>query len=137
MRGLLKRGTRWLNGVIDWRLLVAWMALIFALSSIPNNFAESDSAIPAGKIAHGIEFAVLALILAWLARQRGYRRAIAFAAAVVLSTLYGVTDEVHQRFVPGRDVSRPDLAADVIGAIAGASMAIVVASRELVRRRTN
>jgi len=36
--------------------------------------------------------------------------------AVLASTVYGVTDEVHQRFVPGRTADLLDLAADAVGA---------------------
>ncbi len=44
-------------------------------------------------------------------------------AAARACVLYGVTDEVHQRFVPGRDASLGDLAADAAGAFAAAGAA--------------
>ena len=36
--------------------------------------------------------------------------------AVLLATLYGVTDEGHQWFVPGRTAEVADLVADAVGA---------------------
>ena len=42
--------------------------------------------------------------------------------AVVLATLYGVSDEFHQLFVPGRSADRYDVLADCMGATAGAAI---------------
>ena len=36
--------------------------------------------------------------------------------AVVLATGYGVADEIHQSYVPGRDASAADAAKDLAGA---------------------
>lgn len=109
----------------SWPALVVWLLVIFGLSSIPNNFQESDSPIPADKIAHGIEFAVLGFIVAGVATRRvGAGSVVAAAAALLFSTAYGITDELHQEFVPGRDVSRTDLLADIIGGAVGAAVAL-------------
>jgi VanZ family protein len=43
-----------------------------------------------------------------------------FAGAVLISALYGVSDEYHQRFVPGRDFDVLDILADTLGSIVGA-----------------
>ena len=40
-------------------------------------------------------------------------------AAVGLTVLYGLSDEIHQRFVPGRVADVRDLMADTIGALVG------------------
>ena len=42
--------------------------------------------------------------------------------AVLLTVAYGLTDEVHQSFVPGRTPELRDLAADALGAAAGAGL---------------
>ena len=41
-----------------------------------------------------------------------------FEKSGVLSTLYAVSDEVHQAFVPGRTVSLLDLGLDTLGILA-------------------
>jgi VanZ family protein len=46
--------------------------------------------------------------------------------SVLLSSLYGVTDELHQAFVPGRVASIGDLVADSIGAFTGSYIARLV-----------
>jgi len=116
-----------LDAIIGWPLLMAWLVLIFALSSIPNRIVVIEpSPFPFDKVAHGIEYAVLAFIIAWLARRRWRSVALAMLLAIALSTLYGVTDELHQIVVPGRDAGLPDFYADVVGAIIGALMAGVV-----------
>ena len=38
------------------------------------------------------------------------------AAAVVVATLYGISDEIHQYFVPPRQVEVRDILADALGA---------------------
>ncbi len=99
-----------------WAPVVVWMAAIFAVSSmsslpdIPGGFSD--------KSAHASEYAVLGLLLARaLAGPRWL--SITFppvAAAVVLATAYGVSDEWHQLFVPGRDFEVRDMMADAAGA---------------------
>jgi uncharacterized MnhB-related membrane protein len=78
-----------------WPAVIAWAFVIFGLSSIPNNFEPSESLIPADKIAHAIEFAVLALLATWaFARWRHADVVFAHAAVgFVLASAYGVTDE--------------------------------------------
>jgi VanZ family protein len=41
------------------------------------------------------------------------------ALAAAITIVYGVTDEFHQSFVPGRSADAYDLAADAAGALAG------------------
>jgi VanZ family protein len=41
-------------------------------------------------------------------------------AAWIICTAYGATDELHQRFVRGREADVADLAADAAGAFAAA-----------------
>ena len=70
------------------------------------------------KMAHALSYGLLGVLcLVGLSAGRWsgvtWRRA---AMAVVLAVLYGVTDEVHQAFVPGRSPDVADLAADALGA---------------------
>ena len=54
----------------------------------------------------------------------------AVVLAIVASTLYGVTDELHQAFVPLRESDLWDLAADAVGA----AVAVICVDRWLARR---
>ncbi len=50
----------------------------------------------------------------------------ALLQAVILGCLYGMTDELHQYFVPGRSTSATDWLADTVGTTAGATIMLVV-----------
>jgi VanZ family protein len=52
----------------------------------------------------------------------------------LLGSVYGVIDEVHQYFVPGRDCNVWDWIADTLGAILGAG-AILLIQRYLLKRK--
>lgn len=105
--------------------LLAWAVVIFLLSSFPNppgpRGAEWQS-----YAAHTVEYAVFAFLAArllaaiWPASPP-WQLAL---AAWVLAVLYGLSDELHQAFVPGRDASLVDVAFDTIGAAMGAGLAI-------------
>jgi VanZ family protein len=43
-------------------------------------------------------------------------------AAIALATMYGVSDEFHQSFVPGRSPDRFDVVADCVGATIGVAL---------------
>jgi hypothetical protein len=102
-----------------WGPPLVWMAVIFTASSI-SDVPELPGGISA-PMGHFGEYAVLSLLLVRAlagGRWAGVTWRTA-AAAVLVSTAYGLTDEWHQSFVPGR---QPDLA-DVMMDAAGASVA--------------
>jgi VanZ family protein len=95
------------------------MAVIFAVSSI--TVPASVAGIP-DWTTHGGAYALLSLLCCRaLAGGLGLplRRKDALLA-VLLCAAYGVTDEVHQLFVPGRQAAVADLVKDVAGAAVGA-----------------
>lgn len=103
------------RGSLLWRLApFAWMAMVFLLSNQPDIAEpfEIPDWLPADKLVHAGLYAVLAALL--------YLAGLGPVAAVFVTALYGVTDEIHQMFVPGRSPELLDLVADILGAIAGA-----------------
>jgi VanZ family protein len=101
-----------------WVPVAGYMAVIFYFSSL------NDPLLPAGttdKTWHAAGYAGLA-VLVCRALAGGFRHRLTLrmaAAAIAIATAYGVTDEFHQTFVPGRGWDANDLAADAIGACAG------------------
>ena len=95
-----------------WLPVVAWAAVIFALSSIPSlstGLGTWDTILRKG--AHLTEYAVLGGLLY---RALG-REALALATGIV----YAATDELHQYFVRGRHASPVDVAIDAVGLAVG------------------
>jgi VanZ family protein len=80
--------------------------------------------IGSDKYAHVLIYAGLSALLV-RARAGGLRRRVTLGAAVmavVVSTGYGATDEVHQHFVPPRQMDARDLLADGAGATLAAAL---------------
>jgi VanZ family protein len=103
-------------------LTIAWAALIYYLSDqpgldIPSVFPLQD------KLLHLLAYGVLGFLA--LGTQQplasGYRVAD-YWKVTALAGLYGVLDEFHQSFVPGRDADIYDVLADVSGALLGAGV---------------
>ena len=81
---------------------VAWMALIYFLSSGPRDLLPSGWPFQTlNNAAHGPVYGVLALLASRVAKPRAGAAWIGLAVAVV----YGATDEWHQSLVPGRSAS--------------------------------
>jgi VanZ family protein len=117
-----------------WRFVALTLLVIFAVSSIPNYLVVTEpSRWPIDKVVHFTEYAVLAALIVGAACRQP-RTSIRLAAivllAIVLASLYGVTDEIHQRYVHGRDPDWRDWTADVLGSATGALAAAI-----LLRRR--
>ena len=100
-------------------LLVAlsWMGLLFYLSHqpslpTPSLFSGQD------KLIHAVVYGALGVML--LAAQPlragrySWRR---IGASVLLASLYGASDELHQSFVTGRSAEIGDWVADTLGAL--------------------
>ena len=105
-----------------YRLLAAgWMLLIFFLSS--QSSLPAVSFFPgADLLLHAVFYAILCVFLARSftdPRIRNWNRVILLT---VLVTAYGITDEFHQSFVPGRDASIWDVLADNVGGFLAAAM---------------
>ena len=106
----------------NWGPAVIWMAVTFVLSH------QSQVEIPFGApdyIGHGVSYAVLgALLMRALAggTLRGMGAGL-ILPAVLIAAVYGVSDEFHQSFIPGRMASVADFVADTIGALVGACVA--------------
>ena len=82
------------------------------------------------KIAHCIVYGVLgALCYRGVALATNLRGAVAVAATVLVALVYGVSDEIHQMFVPQRSSDVFDVVADVIGGALGAVVAFVYLRR--------
>lgn len=76
------------------------------------------------KSGHSIGYALLAVVLL-RAFARGRLSGVTWTAglaAIALATMYGVSDEFHQSFVPGRSPDRFDVVADCVGATIGVAL---------------
>jgi VanZ family protein len=134
--------TRPLSGAslaLRWLLAVCWMGAIFYLSqqSSPLGASPSDAT---SSLAHLGVYAVLAVLLYWalwaaVARDDPELAVIAATVAFGLTVLYGVSDELHQAFVPGRTASERDLAIDALGAVLGVGLALAVQKALAASRR--
>lgn len=107
-----------------WGPVCGYAGLIFYLSaqSHPETHVPFVTHV-SDKVLHVIEYAVLGALCYRAIRGSGHdswsRQAI--PAAILLASLYGVSDEVHQAFVPFRESSWLDWLADTVGAALGAT----------------
>lgn len=111
--------------------LILWMGIIFALSAQERLPQPDLGFIWQDKVQHAAAYAVLAfLTFSAAALLRRLRRSgvMLFGITLAWAALYGLSDEWHQSFVPGRDASALDWLADVIGA------AIALLALSLLRR---
>ncbi len=118
-----------------WGPVWLQMALIFIASSIPN--LTDLPGHMSDKAGHGIGYGLLGLaLLRALAGARFSGVTLrAVLLTVVCATAYGVSDEFHQTFVPGRTADVHDVAADAIGATAAAAGAWAILKATAPKRR--
>jgi len=109
-----------LRRLISWGPPLVYMAVIFGLSSLSNPLPELTKRIW-DKLLHTVEYAGLAVLLARALGREGVSLRRVLVLAVLGASLYGASDEVHQAFVPGRDSTPRDWAADTIGGLIGAA----------------
>lgn len=105
------------TAVVLWLATTGYMALIFLLSSrhmhIPPILPEYFD-----KLAHVLIYIPLAFLFFISLRKSGLNKYISLIS-FLLAGIYGITDEFHQSFVPGRDAVAADAVADFFGAILG------------------
>jgi VanZ family protein len=97
-----------------WIISLLYMGLIFILSSFPPPM-ELPSFSFADKLAHLLEYGVLASLI-YFALKKSQASLHPILIPFLVAFLYGVSDEVHQYFVPGRDADLFDAVANGVGA---------------------
>ncbi|MHB8811176.1 MAG: VanZ family protein [Desulfobulbaceae bacterium] len=108
------------------------MGIIFLLSRQPGTDLHLSLAPGADKLGHGVLYAILAWTTILALVPALPRRTLRIGVLVVLFCfLYGISDEFHQSFVPGREPSGGDLLADA----AGAAFAVAVWLRSTIIRQ--
>ncbi len=103
-----------------WVATVAYCAVIFFLSS-RQDLPDAPVDIPSiDKMFHFVAYGGLAGLVSWGMRQSNESLAprVQWVAPVLFAVLYGLSDEIHQLFVPHRAFDLWDLAADALGAVA-------------------
>lgn len=103
-----------------WVPVAGWMLTIFILSSIPGEKILRISIFGFDKVAHILIYIILGffLIRAFLgATHIGLAKSVLFS--IIIGSLFGMSDEWHQSFVPERFTDSLDLLADFIGLTAG------------------
>ena len=118
------------RGLAAWAPPLLYAALVFALSSLsrPQDLIPPEL-LTFDKLVHLAEYGVLGALLARALAAGGGPPGRAFAWTLVLGTLYGASDELHQAFVPGRDASALDWAADAAGTALGAALVLFLRRR--------
>jgi VanZ family protein len=103
-----------------WVPVLLYGLFIFYLSD--RSFTQNPIPVTSD-VFHPLEYATLAMLLAWAVRARWLEAtAIRIVIAVVLiGVVYAVTDELHQAFVPGRSPSWLDVGYDLLGLAVGAA----------------
>ena len=108
------------NFLFYWLPVIVYCLVIYIQSDMPSieripSFEFSD------KVLHFCAYAVLGLLF-----YRAYQTLrfkddprMLLMISIISATLYGISDEIHQYFVPFRDASIWDVVANTLGAICG------------------
>ena len=132
---------------ISWLLVIVWAGVIFYMSSRTGSNLSSGffgmvkewatnllntifgyHEDPLSPICHFFEYLVLGMLLC---NALGMRHVWgeALLLAIVIASAYGVTDEIHQIFVPERMCDPLDWLTDTCGATLGAAIWAVLRIR--------
>lgn len=104
--------------LLFWSPVILWSLAIYAVSdrTVPKSseFFWQDFVIK--KFAHIVEYGILSIFIYRAFLNEGVDKNKAGVWAIILTTLYGVSDEYHQSFVLGRQSRIRDVVFDFLGA---------------------
>lgn len=102
-----------------WLPVVIWMAVIFTFSSMQvgsaSDFYWKDFVVK--KTAHLIEYGILATLFYRGLINSNIEKKKAMWYSILFAFAYGLTDEFHQSFTPGRGPKFTDVLIDTSGAL--------------------
>ena len=100
--------------LIRWLPALIIMGIIFLVSGTPShklpNFGSMETNVEMA--GHLLGYALLSRAFLFGLNNRDWK---SLCTAAILAMLYGVSDEIHQSFVPGRVASIADLGIDLVG----------------------
>jgi len=101
-----------------WAAVVVWIAIQLTLTSLPGAAIPISVNHPLDWVAHCCLYGGLGVLVARAASFNGWPSKRLIVTALIIS-LGGALDELHQYFIPGRDMEFGDWVFDTIGAIMG------------------
>lgn len=121
-----------------WLPALLWATAIFGLSSIPGRALPALPVWNVDKLVHAAVYGVLGA-LCWRGAHASFAPGTArwrvVLIAVLLTSLYGIADEIHQMFVPNRAPDPNDVLADAVGGLLGALACVAIVARRRRRKR--
>jgi VanZ family protein len=113
---MIKRIVGWFERhyIISYLIAILIALLIFYLSSRPSSFYPTGLGI-ATKVYHFLIFSLLSLFIGVAIIRGRIKYKYFILIAILISTLYATTDEIHQFFVPGRTAALGDVLIDSLG----------------------
>lgn len=135
-----------------WIITILWMATIFYFSHQPAEISRKESGMVLAKMnilseaeisivgdsrisnlqcfvrksAHIIVYLILGGLLTLSIAGIRYGKIKSYIIAYIIGALYGVSDEIHQYFIPGRGPMVRDVFIDSIGVIMGVFLAALL-----------
>jgi len=104
-----------------WLPATLWASVIFTFSSFPTGQASEihwqDFILK--KSAHIFIYAVLTILVFRGLRGYGVNFLDSLKYSILMATIYGISDEFHQSFTPGRDPKVRDILFDILGSFLG------------------
>jgi len=107
------------RGVPRWLPPVAWAAVVFAVSSIPDLQTRVAGLEIRDKLAHFGEFFIFGWLVARSFDGSGWPTGRHLIWSLLCGAVLAALDELYQGFVPGREQDILDFLADVGGVLAG------------------
>ncbi len=105
------------NIILYWAPVIFYCGLIVYLSSLSNpseNLPSFFSGL-SDKLVHGIEYGILGILL-YRAFQHTTQIRQSIGMAIICAATFGISDELHQWYVPHRHADIWDVVADASGA---------------------
>ncbi|MFI5400916.1 MAG: VanZ family protein [SAR324 cluster bacterium] len=117
---------------LRWAYALTASGILFVLSSAPIRQPVGWPALD--KVEHVTAYTLLGLAYYNVGSAGGRRAGWTVAIATWLAVVaYGISDEFHQAFVPGRSAEVADVLADAVGGMLGVAAALGM-RRGFVRR---
>ena len=102
-------------------LALYWIALCVA-THLPSS--RMPSLQWSDKTYHVIAFAGLAFLLGWAIQTSSRLRHAAWVGGIAVT--YAITDELTQKFIPGRSCELADAVADCVGVVIGLGLYTII-----------